>query len=181
MKRALNRFEREHQPAMLARVAQLLSQMTDGRYLQVARRFDEGQSLVVQRDDGEYLLPEQLSTGAREQLYLAIRLAFVLHYCDRHEPLPIVMDDVLVNFDDHRAHSTVEVLESLATEVQVILLTCHQRTVDMCNSVCSDAAPIFLGRPSVDQAEEERSGGRRGRRRTAPSAGQGTFFDVDRP
>ena len=181
MKRALQRFEREHQPAMLARVAQLLSQMTDGRYLQVARRFDEGQSLVVQRDDGEYLLPEQLSTGAREQLYLAIRLAFVLNYCDRHEPLPIVMDDVLVNFDDHRAHSTIEVLESLATEVQVILLTCHQRTVDMCSDVCSDASPILLGRQTLEKVVDDPTGGRRRRRRAAPSAGQGTFFDVDRP
>lgn len=180
MQRALRRFEQEHQPAMLARVAQLLSQMTEGRYLQVTRRFDEGQSLVVQRDDGHYLLPEQLSTGAREQLYLAIRLAFVLHYCDRHEPLPIVMDDVLVNFDDQRAHATIEVLESLPAEVQVILLTCHQRTLNMCLSSCADAQPIYLSRAGQDAGERgkpERPSRRR--RRAAPSAGQGTFFDVE--
>jgi uncharacterized protein YhaN len=188
MDRALAQFEREHQPAMLTRVAQLLSHMTDGRYIQVTRRFDQGQSLVVQRDNGDYLLPEQLSTGTREQLYLAIRLAFVLHYCDQHEPLPIVMDDVLVNFDDRRARATIEVLENLSTDVQVILLTCHQRTVEMCGDVCANSSPIILGRAnspatspatsdsiSADTADD--SPQPRRRRRPAPSAGQGTFFD----
>ena len=50
------------------------------------------------------LEPGQLSTGTREQLYLAIRLAYVLNYCNRAESLPVIMDDVLANFDDDPAH-----------------------------------------------------------------------------
>ncbi len=181
MNRALKQFEREHQPALLARVAQLLRQMTGGRYLHVSRRFDKDQSLVVQRDDGACLFPQQLSTGTREQLYLAIRLAFVLHYCDRHEPLPIVMDDVLVNFDDHRVRATLEVLDTVASDVQVILLTCHQRTVEVCRDVCTDWAPIVIGRqplelPEIDDRSNEPTRRSRRRRGATPSDSQGTFF-----
>ncbi|MFP6676866.1 MAG: hypothetical protein VB878_17415, partial [Pirellulaceae bacterium] len=181
MNRALKQFEREHQPALLARVAQLLRQMTGGRYLHVSRRFDKDQSLVVQRDDGACLFPQQLSTGTREQLYLAIRLAFVLHYCDRHELLPIVMDDVLVNFDDHRVRATLEVLDTVASDVQVILLTCHQRTVEVCRDVCTDWAPIVIGRqplelPEIDDRSDEPTRRSRRRRGATLSDSQGTFF-----
>jgi uncharacterized protein YhaN len=182
MNRALQQFERDHQPALLTRVAQLLRQMTGGRYLHVSRRFDKDQSLVVQRDDGAYLFPQQLSTGTREQLYLAIRLAFVLHYCDRHEPLPIVMDDVLVNFDDQRARATLEVLDTVANDLQVILLTCHQRTVEVCRDVCTEWAPIVIGRqplelPDIDgRTDQPRRRALRRRRGATPSDSQGTFF-----
>ena len=78
--------------------------MTAGRFTRVERpRDDDDGPLLVHRVDDEILEPHQLSTGTREQLYLAVRLAYVLHYCGRTEALPIVMDDVLANFDDDRA------------------------------------------------------------------------------
>ena len=61
-----------------------------------------------------------MSTGTREQLYLAIRLAYVLHYCEQAEPLPLVMDDVLVNFDDRRKRNTLEVLLEVANKIQIL-------------------------------------------------------------
>ncbi len=128
---SMKRFEREHQPALLRETAQLLMQLTNGRYQDVVRRIDEKQALVVKTESGEFRTPAELSTGAREQLYLAIRLAYVQQYCQRSEPLPMVMDDILVNFDDDRAASALEALHDFSEGKQILFLTCHERTIDL--------------------------------------------------
>ncbi len=131
LKNAIQKFEQEHQPKMLADVAKILNQMTQGRYVSIQRKLDKQGTLQVVQHDGHVKEPTQLSTGTREQLYLAIRLAYILHYCRESEPLPLVMDDVLVNFDDARARQTLEVLQQVSEQVQIIFLTCHQRVVDL--------------------------------------------------
>lgn len=144
MQRAMQRFEREHQPRMLQDVANLLQRMTLGRYVGLARKLDDQGTLQVCQADGTVKEPHQLSTGTREQLYLAFRLAYVLHYCRETEPLPIVMDDVLVNFDEGRANATLEVLVELAQRMQMILLTCHPTTVERVRQWIPDLQPIVL-------------------------------------
>ena len=128
---SMKRFEREHQPALLRETAQLLEQLTGGRYVDVVRRIDEKQALAVKTRGGDFRTPVELSTGAREQLYLAIRLAYVQQYCQRSEPLPMVMDDILVNFDDNRAASALAALQNFSDGKQILFLTCHQRTIEL--------------------------------------------------
>ncbi|MCA9658063.1 MAG: hypothetical protein KC486_06950, partial [Myxococcales bacterium] len=88
------------------------------------------------------------STGTREQLFLALRLAYVLEYCDRAEPLPVIIDDVLVNFDRARARSTLEALCEVARSTQVLLFTCHHHIVDLTRVVAPEV-PIFE-LPTID-------------------------------
>ena len=73
---AIARFERENQPAMLRDVGQFFSKLTQGRYTGLRRRLDEQGTLVLAEANGDDKEPHQLSTGTREQLYLAIRLAY---------------------------------------------------------------------------------------------------------
>jgi uncharacterized protein YhaN len=141
MQQALLRFEREHQPQMLRDVSRLFARMTLGRYTDISRRLDEQGTLQVRQTDGRQKTTQQLSTGTREQLYLAIRLAYVLHYCREAEPLPIVMDDVLVNFDDERAAATLDALLEVAAQVQVLLMTCHRSTVALVRQRLPHLAP----------------------------------------
>jgi uncharacterized protein YhaN len=98
----------------------------------------------VERDDGVSLEPEALSTGTREQLYLAIRLAYVEHYGRRAEPLPIVLDDVLVNFDPSRTAATLEALASFAARTQVLLFTCHDHLADLARTRGVDVSVVDL-------------------------------------
>jgi len=144
MSRAIERFEREHQPEMLQEIGQLFSRMTLGRYTGVRRKLDEKGTLLLESHDGSQKEPHELSTGTREQLYLAMRLAYVHHYCRDAEPLPLVMDDVLVNFDDARAQSTLEVLLDVAKEIQIIFMTCHQNMTDLITRAAPDMTPIRL-------------------------------------
>jgi uncharacterized protein YhaN len=142
---SITRFERDNQPAMLRNVSQMFSKLTHGRYVGLRRKLDEQGTLVLAEANGKSKEPSQLSTGTREQLYLAIRLAYVRHYCRENEPLPLVMDDVLVNFDDKRGDSALEILIELSQEIQIIFLTCHQSTIQRIQSRLPQMEPAYLG------------------------------------
>ena len=143
---AVSRFERDNQPAMIKTVSELLSQMTGGRYIEFDRTGGSKQHILIRRADGVERTPEQLSTGTREQLYLAIRLAYVLHYCEKNQPLPIVIDDVLVNFDEARSRQTLIALAEISKTAQVLFFTCHPHMVRLTQEVVPGLKPIELAR-----------------------------------
>ena len=64
------------------------------------------------------------------QLWLACRLSGVEHHVDQAGLVPLIVDDVLVNFDDARAGSAFCALASLAKRTQVLVLTHHPHLVD---------------------------------------------------
>lgn len=149
---AIQRFEREHQPAMMAGISEIFRHMTHGRYVRVERPLGAETGLVVRRHDGAMRQPRELSAGSREQLYLAIRLAYVLEYCRKNEPLPLVIDDVLANFDDRRARRTLAVLRDVSAQVQVLFFTCHQHLVELARQELPDLEPVVL--PAVEPLNE---------------------------
>lgn len=143
------RYARDNQPAILGYASELCAAITGGRHVRVVPE-PEGRTLALVDAFGETRTPKELSTGTREQLFLALRLAYVLDYCDRAEPLPVIMDDVLVNFDAARAHATVEALARVARTTQVLLFTCHRHLVD----IVARAAPgaTILELPAISAA-----------------------------
>jgi uncharacterized protein YhaN len=142
LQQALQRFERESQPETLGEVSRLFAAMTGNRYIRVERPRDASRPLIVYRADQQDLDPSELSMGTREQLYLAIRLAYVLHYCTRVEPLPIVLDDVFANFDPSRTRRTLEALGDITDRVQVLLFTCHPHVVQLAQDVFPELQPV---------------------------------------
>jgi uncharacterized protein YhaN len=68
---------------------------------------------------------EALSEGARDQLYLALRVAAIEGHVANAEPLPFIADDLLANFDDTRAAAAMALLSQLGRATQVILFTHH--------------------------------------------------------
>ncbi len=129
LERSIERFETERQPELLREASRFFEEMTAGRYRAIGQRLDG--DLFVERASGKKLAPDELSTGTREQLFLAIRLAFVEHYAKGAEPLPVVLDDVLVNFDAARAGATLRALASFAKRNQVLFFTCHEHLVEL--------------------------------------------------
>lgn len=67
-----------------------------------------------------------LSEGAADQLCLLIRLAYAKVLADRNpeEPMPVVLDDVLVNCDESRGRRLIDIINRVAEQTQIILLTC---------------------------------------------------------
>ena len=78
---------------------------------------------------------EEMSSGTRDQLYLALRLATLEWRLEKHEPMPFIADDILVNFDDGRSEATLKALAALAEKNQVILFTHHRQIVQTVESL----------------------------------------------
>lgn len=72
-----------------------------------------------------------MSTGTRDQLFLALRLAAIVHYIEGSEALPIIADDLLTDFDDARAAQALVLLSELSAKVQVIFFTHHKHLLSL--------------------------------------------------
>jgi hypothetical protein len=121
-----SRYERDRQPQTLRDASELLRELTAGRYPRVWTPMDEDR-LLVDDAEGQPLAVEILSRGTREQLFLALRLALVRDYARGGVRLPLVLDDVLVNFDAARAKAAASLLAEFAAEGhQVLVFTCHE-------------------------------------------------------
>ena len=84
----------------------------------------------------------QLSRGTAEQLYLSLRFGFVREFVGRSEPLPLVFDDILVNFDPARARAPAAAIRDLSESLQIFLFTCHPATVQLVREV-DGGVPVF--------------------------------------
>jgi uncharacterized protein YhaN len=78
-------------------------------------------------DAGASVAAESLSTGAREQLYLAIRLAIMSHLDHDRERLPVFIDEALVNWDAARRNRGFQLLREISQTRQVFVMTCPER------------------------------------------------------
>jgi uncharacterized protein YhaN len=132
IERTLERFERERQPAVLKEASHYFSTVTAGRYPRIVQTAALGEFSVVDAA-GERKTPDALSRGTAEQLYVCIRLGLIAEFSRRVGRLPVVMDDVLVNFDDDRALAMAQVLEQFSkrNHCQVLVFTCSSRTREL--------------------------------------------------
>jgi uncharacterized protein YhaN len=152
---SLGQLSRTRTPAVVTQAAQMLRGLTGGRYVALEQD-EEGTSLVLVDANGSRRSLDQLSRGTAEQLYLCLRLALVVDRARHGETPPVVMDDVLVNFDDARARAVVGVLAEIAQEQQVLLFTCHRAVRDLVREAVRDVRVIELPlSPLVAVAEAE--------------------------
>jgi uncharacterized protein YhaN len=121
----LRTFTRTRQPAVLAEASKAFAMVTNGHYEEVVQ--GDGETLQILDRHGGVKLPDELSRGTAEQLYLCLRLGLAAEFA-RRTSLPLVMDDVLVNFDPERARAVAELLLDCAGEHQVLIFTCHPET-----------------------------------------------------
>jgi uncharacterized protein YhaN len=121
------RYERERQPDVVKSAQAYFRQITNGRYERIIAPPGEA-SVRVESESGEQLLPSELSRGTVEQLYLSLRFGLIEEFARHAEPLPVVMDDILVNFDEARAARAATAIAQLAATHQVIFFTCRDAT-----------------------------------------------------
>ncbi|MCH7988707.1 MAG: AAA family ATPase [Planctomycetes bacterium] len=125
LEKVRSRFERTRQPATLTAASHYLNRLTAGKYANIWTPLGE-RRLMTDNQDGRTLKVEQLSGGTREQLFLSIRFALVDEFRRQGIELPMVLDDVIVNFDQQRAEAAVEtLLELTARGHQILFFTCH--------------------------------------------------------
>ena len=117
-------------PRLSARTAELFSGLSDARYDAVLL---DRELRAVARPQGDSVPRDAdfLSAGALDQLYLAVRLALCELALPEDKSCPLILDDALVNFDDARCKSALELLRDLARDRQILLFTCHRREAEL--------------------------------------------------
>jgi len=120
-------LQRRFAPRITKRAQAMLSGMTGGRYHSVTMSDDF--SLRVSAGEEETLRDAiWRSDGTVDQLYLALRLAVAEELTPK---APLILDDVLVRFDDKRMAAAVELLKDMAQDRQIILFSCQGREADI--------------------------------------------------
>lgn len=135
---AIATWESKRQPEVYARASRLLSLMTDGHWTEVALT-REG-ALQVADALGRVRQTVHLSLGTCQQLYLALRIALLECADNVGRSIPILADDILVNFDEHRRLGAARALVELAEQRQVILFTCHEEVARTLKKAAKQAA-----------------------------------------
>ncbi|MDT7703866.1 MAG: hypothetical protein QOJ30_6191 [Pseudonocardiales bacterium] len=152
LRRELESYERRHASPLLVEAGGLLERLTGGRFTGL-RPGEGGRTLVAVRADGEELTPDQLSEGTADQAFLALRLAGVValqaeREADGLPPVPVVLDDVLMTFDDGRAAAALGLLADLGQRWQVVLLTHHDHLAPLAPAAGS-VAVVALDAPAA--------------------------------
>lgn len=130
---AIGAWESKSQPEVYRQASRLLSVMTDGAWVKVAMtaegRLQAVDAVKTARD------PLHLSLGTCQQLYLALRIALLMTADNVGRAIPILADDILVNFDSERRAGAARALAELARMRQVLLFTCHEEVVKALRAV----------------------------------------------
>jgi uncharacterized protein YhaN len=122
-------YRKKNQAPVLARAGELFCKLTLGSYVNLRDELDESGKPILKgvRPNDLEVAVEGMSDGTRDQLYLSLCLATLDQHLRKGEPMPFVIDDILIGFDDNRTKICLEVLAELAARSQVLLFTHHRR------------------------------------------------------
>lgn len=127
--------ENERQPETLREASSFLNQLTDGKYVRIWTPLGSNQ-LKIDDYEGKSLPLEVLSRGTGEAVFIALRLSLAAAYSRRGVMLPLILDDVLVNFDGARAEHAAQTLKTFAElGHQVMMFTCHDHIVEIFHQI----------------------------------------------
>ncbi len=136
----IERFRKENQGPLLQKSGEVFQAITRGAFSGLGAEFntDDVPVLVGVRPDQTKVPVEGLSDGTRDQLYLALRLAALDQYLEAHEPMPLILDDLLITFDNERTRAILPQLAGLAKRTQIFLFTHHEHLIELCRQTLGE-------------------------------------------
>ena len=143
---SMERFRQTRQGPMLARASEIFQALTLGsfsRLLVDADSHDSPRLVSIRTDGNKPVEVPGLSEGTRDQLYLALRLAALDQQASQGSCMPLIADDLFINFDDRRTEAGLQVLGNISRRMQVILLTHHDHLVPLARQVLGDGLNVI--------------------------------------
>ncbi len=142
LERVRHEYELHRQPETLREASEYMAKLTNGRYSRIWTPL-ANDILFVDQADGQALPVQVLSRGTREQVFVSLRLALVSAYARRGIHLPMILDDVCVNFDVGRTKTACSVLRDFAKQGhQLLVFTCHEHVWEMFQELKVDTRRI---------------------------------------
>ena len=135
--RETERFRQQHQGPLLQKASTLFAQLTEGAFSELDVDTDGKRVLLAAKRAGtsELVRVDGMSSGTRDQLYLALRLASLERYVADNGPVPFIVDDILIEFDDARTRAALGCLKAFAAHTQVVLFTHHRHVLEMASAM----------------------------------------------
>lgn len=145
LNRAISNYREQNQDNLLGMAGEFFRTLTSNAFSGIEIENDNGEDVLkaVRADSDRAdarVMVSGLSDGTRDQLFLALRLAGIQQHLKEREPVPLIVDDVLVNFDDDRSRATLACLAELARDTQVVIFTHHRHLVEIAKSVDASAS-----------------------------------------
>jgi len=140
LRKQVERFRQRNQGPLLEKSGAAFRLMTQGAFTTLAADFNEKDTpiLVGCRANGSRVPIEGMSEGTRDQLFLALRFASLDLHLQTHEPMPLILDDLLITFDNRRTKAVLPELAKLAGRTQVFLFTHHEHLIDLCHEALGE-------------------------------------------
>lgn len=135
---AKTEYQNEYQPDIIKEAGDIFASFTQGRYQKLKLDLEEDLIMVL-RTDGRWVRVEDLSQGTREQVYIAMRLAFVKEMSKATIDLPLFVDDILASADEGRMRAGLDLLIKWGQDQQVLFFTCHDHIYRACQEIISQA------------------------------------------
>jgi uncharacterized protein YhaN len=179
----LEAYERQHASPLLDDAGAILQRLTGGRYVALGVEGGaSGRALAIIGADEERYAPAELSEGTADQVFLALRLAGIASLQQERQAngaptLPVVLDDVLMTFDDERAEAALGVMAELSQRWQIVVFSHHAHLAELAESLALDGLTVSHLEPPV--AMDAQRTAEEIRRRARPS--QPASADVPAP
>ncbi|WP_019911790.1 AAA family ATPase [Paenibacillus sp. HW567] len=133
-------YEQEKQPQVLLLASNYFAKLTEGEYRRVVMTLGHKELKAEHKDTG-LVDSGLLSRGTAEQLYLALRLALA-ETMARQAKLPLLFDDLFVNFDERRLHAALALLGELSASRQIVMMTCHRHVAEAAAAIIPAALVV---------------------------------------
>ena len=143
---SMERFRQTRQGPMLARASEIFQALTLGSFSRLLVDTDSHDSprlMSIRTDGNKPVEVPGLSEGTRDQLYLALRLAALDQQASQGSRMPLIADDLFINFDDRRTEAGLQVLGEVSRRMQVILLTHHDHLAPLARQVLGDGLNVI--------------------------------------
>lgn len=135
-------YEQEKQPEVLQLASGYFAKLTKGEYRRIVMTLGH-KELKAEHETFGLLDSGLLSRGTAEQLYLAIRLALA-GTMTRQTSLPLLFDDLFVNFDERRLAAALSLIGELSSTRQIVMMTCHRHVAEAAARIIPAAAVISV-------------------------------------
>jgi uncharacterized protein YhaN len=132
LRTAMEHHRHEHQGPLLKRAGELFASLSANNMTGLTVITTERQPYLMGVLPNDREVPvEDMSAGQRHQLFLALRLASLERHFATGEPMPLVLDDLLVQLDDTSARAALVILSDIARTTQVLFFTHHHHLLEM--------------------------------------------------